>query len=234
MSLTTANRACRCLEQNQHCPPWEGCGGCTAQPQNGSCEALKHAVNTVFSIPGSPTRASQWVSWCLSFDLQKISKYQTQQGFWNECISGAGSRWTGWLVMPDAYRLRLWGLEIISSSHPWVCTTETQGHHCSKAPSPQRGLTLWWHWIWGDGWMLSKSSPPEHSPTRRISAAIFRAEKCRLIGAAPSLLFYAAAMLYKNECLKLPVSKEQTTLWRWSLIISVFLFSCDMPSLLSS
>lgn len=153
----------------------------------------------------------------------------------------------GWLVMPKAYRLGLWGLEIISSSHPWVCITEMhlhtmwQGHRCSKATWPQWGLTLWCHWIWGDGRILSKTSLPEHSATRRISAAIFRAVKCRFIGAASSPLLYCrefwkqylntAVMLYKNKCLKLPISKDQITFYRGSLM---FLFSCDTVTLLSS
>lgn len=152
--------------------------------------------------------------------------------------------------MPKAYRLSLWGLEIISSSCPWVFITEMclhtvwQGHRCSKATSPQQGLTFWCHGIWGDRWILSKTSLPEHSATQRISAAVFRAVKCRFTGGAFSPLLQcrgfwkqylnAAVILYKNKCLKLHVSKEQITLHRGSLMRSIILFSCDTVTLLIS
>lgn len=68
--LTAANWACLCLEQEQRCPTWESCGGWTALPQNGSCDTLKHAVNTACSIHWCPTRASRRLSRCLSFGLR--------------------------------------------------------------------------------------------------------------------------------------------------------------------
>lgn len=65
--LTAANRACLHLEQEQHCTTWEIWGGWTALPQNGSCDVLKHALNTAFSIHRSPTSLSWQVSRQLSF-----------------------------------------------------------------------------------------------------------------------------------------------------------------------
>lgn len=41
-------------------------------------------------------------------------------------------------------------------------------------------------------------------------------------------------MLCKNKGLKIPISKDQTTLCRRSLMVSIFLFSCDTVTLLSS